>query len=162
MDTFLYATVFLQLLFCCVQVAVFGEFIFVLPILGYAVLGELFKYVQSLMMSALEEATSGADFESCSMKQTTIPVVRKRRVWLLCKALDMEAELAVEDSVSKRMPVPTVRNPIVWSQCRRLGLDAKLEFPPHAVLLRADDIPTVNSRVYLLCDALGLKAKTAR
>ncbi|GBN78568.1 hypothetical protein AVEN_133955-1 [Araneus ventricosus] len=56
----------------------------------------------------------------------------------------------------------TVHNPLVWSFCKRLKLEARLEFPPHAVLLNAEDVPTVQKRdVYVLCQAVGLEAQLA-
>ncbi|GBO00487.1 hypothetical protein AVEN_271401-1 [Araneus ventricosus] len=159
METFIFVSVFLQVLFCYIQVAVFGEYIFILPILGYGILGELLKYTLSLMMAAGEEMSPGSNDESCSMKQSAVPVVQSR---LLGQALDWKAKLDVEGSLMKRHAAPMVRNPLVWSFCKRLGLDARLEFPPHAVLLNAEDVPTVWKRdVYMLCQAVGLEAQLA-
>ncbi|GBO26938.1 hypothetical protein AVEN_262426-1 [Araneus ventricosus] len=159
MDIFVFMAVFLQLLFCTVQVTVFGEYIFILPILGYAILGELLKYTLRLMMAAGEEKSPGSDEDSCPMKQSAVLVVQSR---LLGQALDWKAEFAVEDSLTKPQAAPTVRNPLVWSFCKRLKLEARLVFPPHAVLLNAEDVPTVQKRdVYVLCQALGLQAQLA-
>lgn len=141
MDTFLFVAVFLQMLFCSVRVTLFGEYIFILPILGYAILGELLKYTLSLMISAGEEMNPDSSEESRPMKQ---------------------AEWAVEGSLTTRQAIPTVRNPLVWSFCKRLQIPARLEFPPHSVLLNTEDVPTVRKReVFVLCQALGLEAQLA-
>ncbi|GBN33431.1 hypothetical protein AVEN_135381-1 [Araneus ventricosus] len=165
MDFFLFLAVFLQLLFCSLDVAValFGESFDILPILGCCILGVLFEYGLTLMTPATVEETSGVGIESCSMKQSTIPGAKSKAVWL-GQALDLNAELAVEGGGTKRKQVPTVRSATVWSYCRRLRLPAKLEFPYHTgILMNADDIPTVHFRdVYLLCEALKLKAKLAQ
>ena len=158
MDIFVHVAIFLQLLFCSVQVAFFGEDIFLLPLLGYAVLEVLHEYTLNLMMSEEEELISGCN-ESCSVKQAVVPVARSR---LLGQLLDWKVKWPVERSLAKPMAVPTVRNSLVWSYCMKLQLPARLKIPHHSVLLNDEDVPTLlNTDVFVLCRALGLKAKLA-
>ncbi|GBN53565.1 hypothetical protein AVEN_183429-1 [Araneus ventricosus] len=117
------------------EIAYFGEFIFILPIFGYAILGELALYAVSLM--SVEEATSDTGNETCHQEKTS----------------DLEnGELKVKAP-------PVVRNPFVWSVCKKLGMDAKLEFPQGAKIMVVNGVPFVNSKeVYMFCQALKLKA----
>ncbi|GBM48896.1 hypothetical protein AVEN_125557-1 [Araneus ventricosus] len=117
------------------EVAYFGEFVFILPIFGYAILGELALYAVSLM--SVEEATSDTDNETC----------------------DQEKTLNLENNELKVKAPPIVRNPLVWSVCKKLGMDAKLEFPQGAKIMVVNGVTFVNSKeVYMFCQALKLKA----
>ncbi|GBO16817.1 hypothetical protein AVEN_28236-1 [Araneus ventricosus] len=117
------------------EVAYFGEFIFILPIFGYAILGELALYAVILM--SVEEATSDTGNETC----------------------DQEKTLDLETGEFKVKPRPIVRNPFVWSVCNKLGIDAKLEFPQGAKIMVVNGVPFVNSKeVYMFCQALKLEA----
>ncbi|GBN48416.1 hypothetical protein AVEN_90109-1 [Araneus ventricosus] len=144
------------------MVAAYGEYIFVLPILGYALLMELFKYAKSMMVCKDEITDEKPQHDI--MKQPIIPIVRNRSVWLFCEALNLEAELAntldaKKDSIVQT-PVPTVRNPKVWSFCKKLGIKAKLQFPKNYEMAKPTDIPTVfDKEFYLLCRALEIKAQ---
>ncbi|GBN53614.1 hypothetical protein AVEN_120629-1 [Araneus ventricosus] len=80
---------FLQVLFCAMEVAYFGEFIFISPIFGYAILGELALYAVSLM--SVEEATSDTGNETCEKEKT----------------------LVLENFKLKVKAPPIVRNPLV-------------------------------------------------
>ncbi|GBN00420.1 hypothetical protein AVEN_8976-1 [Araneus ventricosus] len=91
--------------------------------------GKLFKIVLPLMMSTVEEETSGSNIECRSVKQFKVSDVQSWAVWSFCQDLDLNAELAVESSARKRKPVPTVRSATVWRYCKMLSLDVKLEFP---------------------------------
>ncbi|GBO33221.1 hypothetical protein AVEN_67819-1, partial [Araneus ventricosus] len=106
------------------MVAAYGEYIFVLPILGYALLMELFNYAKSMMICTDQINDKKAEHDH--LKQVTIPIVRKRSIWLFCKALSMEAELATDlyakDDNIVQTPVPKVRNPAVLSICKKLGI----------------------------------------
>ncbi|GBM95616.1 hypothetical protein AVEN_1709-1 [Araneus ventricosus] len=112
MDVFIGIAVYLQILLCSVMVAAYGEYIFVLPILGYALLMELFKYAKSMMVCKDEIFDEKSEHDL--MKQPIIPIVRNRSVWLFCEALNIEAELANNLDAKKnnivQTPVPTVRN----------------------------------------------------
>ncbi|GBO45904.1 hypothetical protein AVEN_41435-1 [Araneus ventricosus] len=144
------------------MVAAYCEYIFVLPIMSYALLVELFNYAKSMMMCKDEITDEKAEHDH--MKQITIPIVRERSIWLFCKALNMEAELAIDldaknDNI-EQTPVPNVRNPAVFSICKKLGLKAKLQFPKNYAMAKPNDIPTVFIKdVYLLCRALKIKAQ---
>ncbi|GBO16008.1 hypothetical protein AVEN_228114-1 [Araneus ventricosus] len=117
------------------EVAYFGEFIFILPIFGYAILGELALYAVILM--SVEEATSDTGNETC----------------------DQEKTLDLETGEFKVKPRPIVRNPFVWRVCKKLGIDAKLEFPQGAKIMVVNGVPFVNSKeVYMFCQALKLEA----
>ncbi|GBO31316.1 hypothetical protein AVEN_98655-1 [Araneus ventricosus] len=117
------------------EVAYFGEFIFILPIFGYAILGELALYAVLLMSVA--EATSDTDNETC----------------------DQEKTLDLENGELKVKPRQIVQNPFVWSVCKKLGIDAKLEFPQGAKIMVVNGVPFVNSKeVYMFCQALKLEA----
>ncbi|GBN95830.1 hypothetical protein AVEN_274792-1 [Araneus ventricosus] len=112
MDVFIGIAVYIQILLCSVMFAAYGEYVFVLPILGYALLKELFKYAKSMMVCK-DEITDETP-EHDLMKQPIIPIVRNRSVWLFCEALKIEAELANNLDSKKdnivQTPVPTVRN----------------------------------------------------
>ncbi|GBN51661.1 hypothetical protein AVEN_98835-1 [Araneus ventricosus] len=82
------------------EAAYFGGFLFVLPISGYATLGELVLYAVSLM---LKESMDSED-ETCAPED------------------NLAIELRPKDP-------PLVLNALVWSYCKRLGMDAKLMFP---------------------------------
>ncbi|GBN81833.1 hypothetical protein AVEN_245993-1 [Araneus ventricosus] len=117
------------------EIAYFGEFIFILPIFGYAILGELALYAVLLM--SVEEATSDTGNETC----------------------DQEKTLHLENGDLKVKPRPIVRNPFVWSVCKNLGMDAKLEFPRGAKIMVVNGVPFVHSKeVYMFCKALKLEA----
>ncbi|GBO21299.1 hypothetical protein AVEN_251624-1 [Araneus ventricosus] len=144
------------------MVAAYGEYIFVLPILGYALLVELFNYAKSMMICK-DQITDGKA-EHSHLKQGTIPIVRKRSIWLFCKALNMEAELAIDLDAKNdnivQTPVPKVRNPEVLSICKKLGIKAKLELPRNYEMAKPNAIPTVFTKdVYMLCRALKIKAQ---
>ncbi|GBN63382.1 hypothetical protein AVEN_2705-1 [Araneus ventricosus] len=117
MDVFIDIAVYLQILLCSVMVSAYHEYIFVLPIMGYALLMESFKYAKSIM-GCKDEITDEKP-EHDLMKQTIIPIVRNRSIWLFCEALNIKAELANTlyniVLLSIQTPVPTVRNPEVWS-----------------------------------------------
>ncbi|GBM99123.1 hypothetical protein AVEN_200797-1, partial [Araneus ventricosus] len=106
------------------MVAAYGEYIFVLPILGYALLVELLNYAKSMMIC--KDQITAEKAEHNHLKQITIPIVRKRSIWLFCKALNMEAELAIDLDAKNdnivQTPVPKVRNPAVLSICKKLGI----------------------------------------
>ncbi|GBN48421.1 hypothetical protein AVEN_90112-1 [Araneus ventricosus] len=162
MDVFIGIAVYLQILLCSVMVAAYGEYIFVLTIMGYALLMELFKYAKSMMVckDEITDETSETDL----VEQPIIPIVRNRSVWLFCETLNMKAELANNLDAKKdsivQTPVPTVRNPKVWSFCKKLGIKAKLQFPKNYEMTKPTDIPTVFDKdVYLLCRALEMKAQ---
>ncbi|GBM56924.1 hypothetical protein AVEN_168594-1 [Araneus ventricosus] len=144
------------------MVAAYGEYIFVLPIMGYALLVELLNYAKSMMICNIQISDEKAEHRH--LKLLTIPIVRERSIWLFCKALNMEAELAIEldaknDNIVQK-PVPTVRNPAVLSICKKLGIKAKLEFPKDYEMAKPNAIPTVFTKdVYLLCRALKIKAQ---
>ncbi|GBN75793.1 hypothetical protein AVEN_150987-1 [Araneus ventricosus] len=144
------------------MVAAYGEYIFVLPIMGYALLMELFNYAKSMMIC--NNQISDEKAEHNHLKQVSIPIVRKRSIWLFCKALSMEAELAVDldakNDNNVQTPVPKVRNPAVLSICKKLGIKAKMEFPRNYEMAKPNAIPTVFIKdVYLLCRALKIKAQ---
>ncbi|GBM05283.1 hypothetical protein AVEN_46836-1 [Araneus ventricosus] len=162
MDVFIGIAVYLQILSYSVMFAAYGEYIFVLSIMGYALLMELFKYVKSMMVCKDEITDEKPEHDI--MKQPIIPIVRNRSVWLLCEALNIKAELANTLEPKKdnivQTPVPTVRNPKVWSFCKKVGIKTKLEFPKNYEMAKSTDIPTVFDKdVYLLCRALENKAQ---
>ncbi|GBM06980.1 hypothetical protein AVEN_239680-1 [Araneus ventricosus] len=105
------------------MVAVFCEYIFVLPIMGYAFLMELFKYAKPLMLYKDEIIDEKSEHDLG--KQTIIPIVRNPLIWLFCQAMNMKAELAntlnakTENIV--QTPVPTVRNPKLWISAKNLA-----------------------------------------
>ncbi|GBO26773.1 hypothetical protein AVEN_10894-1 [Araneus ventricosus] len=142
------------------MVAAYGEYIFVLPIMGYALLVELFNYAKSMMIC--KDQITGVKAEHNHLKQVAIPIVRS--IWLFCKALNMEAELEIDldaknDNIVQTQ-VPKVRNPAVLSICKKLGIKAKLEFPRNYEISKPNAIPTVFTKdVYLLCGALKIKAQ---
>ncbi|GBN00840.1 hypothetical protein AVEN_51828-1 [Araneus ventricosus] len=113
------------------MVAAYCEYIFVLPIMGYSLLMELFKYANS--MTVCKDEMTDEKPEHDLIKQTIIPIVRNSSIWLFCEALNIKAELANTVDAKKdnivQTPVPTVRNPKIWSFCKKLGIRAKLEFP---------------------------------
>lgn len=134
MDFLILIAAFFQLMFCAVEYAYLGEFIFILPLFGYIILGELACY--AFWMMSTEKITSGTGNEN----------------YLQVKTLDVK-----NDSLKAKYP-PIVRNPVVWSQCKMLGLDAKLEFPQGANIMVVNGIPFVHSmEIYLFCQALDLK-----
>ncbi|GBL78367.1 hypothetical protein AVEN_42887-1 [Araneus ventricosus] len=144
------------------MVAAYGEYIFVLPIMGYALLMELFNYAKSMMIC--KEKINDEKTEHKQLKQLIIPIVRKRSIWLFCQALKMRAELAIELDAKNdnivQTPVPKVRNPAVLNFCKKLGIKAKLEFPKNYEMTKPNDVPTVISKdVYLLCQALKIEAQ---
>ncbi|KAF8793715.1 hypothetical protein HNY73_001760 [Argiope bruennichi] len=169
------SAVFLQILFFSLKVACCGEFIYILEILGYALLMELLKYTMTLMMidnsSPMEEDTYNNMDENCLIKKASIPKVKSHVVWLFGQALDLTAELITDDTAENilimattvlKQKAPIVHSPTIWSYCIMLGIDAKLEFPTNAPILKADELPVVTSKeVYLFCQALGLRAKVA-
>ncbi|GBM72926.1 hypothetical protein AVEN_68502-1 [Araneus ventricosus] len=144
------------------MVAAYGEYIFVLPIMGYALSMELFKYAKSMMVCKDEITDEKPEHDL--MKQPIIPIVCNRSICLFCEALYIKAELANSLDAKKdnivQTPVPTVRNPKVWSFCKTLGIKAKLEFPKNYEMAKPTDIPTFFDKdVYLLCRALEIKAQ---
>ncbi|GBN51662.1 hypothetical protein AVEN_98836-1 [Araneus ventricosus] len=112
------------------EAAYFGGFLFVLPISGYATLGELVLYAVSLML----KESMDTENETCAPEE--------------CLAIELRPK-----------PPPLVRNALVWSYCKRLGMDAKLVFPNGAKITIVNGVPFVNSKeVYMFCQALKLKA----
>ncbi|GBM99194.1 hypothetical protein AVEN_103351-1 [Araneus ventricosus] len=133
MDFLLFTAIFLQILFCIIEAAYFGGFLFVLPISGYAILGELVLYALSLML----KESMDTDKETCAP----------------------EVSLAMSNMELRPKAPPLVRNALVWSYCKRLGIDAKLMFPNGAKITIVNGVPFVNSKeVYMFCQALKLKA----
>ncbi|GBN83526.1 hypothetical protein AVEN_184319-1 [Araneus ventricosus] len=115
-------------------------------------------------MMICKDQITGEKAEHKHLKQVTIPIVRKRSIWLFCKALNMEAELAVDLGAKNdnivQTPVPKVRNPAVLSICKKLGIEAKLELPKNYEMAKPNAIPTVFTKdVYLLCRDLKIKAQ---
>ncbi|GBN60611.1 hypothetical protein AVEN_72909-1 [Araneus ventricosus] len=161
MDVFIGIAVYPQILLCSVMVAAYGEYIFVLPIMGYASLVELFKYGKSMMVCKDEITDEKPEHDL--MKQPIIPIVRNPSVWLFCEALKIEAELANTLDAKKdnivQTPVPTVRNPKVFSFCKKLGIKAKLEFPKNYEMAKPTDIPTVFDKDLFTCSARLWKSK---
>ncbi|GBN04927.1 hypothetical protein AVEN_182240-1 [Araneus ventricosus] len=103
------------------MVSAYDEYIFVLPIMGYALLMESFKYAKSIVVCNDEITDEKPEHDL--MKQTIIPIVHNRSIWLFCEALNIKAELASTLDAKKvnivQIPVNTVRNPEVWSFCKR-------------------------------------------
>ncbi|GBN88729.1 hypothetical protein AVEN_157460-1 [Araneus ventricosus] len=144
------------------MVAAYGEYIFVLPIMGYALLMKFFKYAKTIMVCK-DEITDEKPKHDL-MKQPITPIVRNRSIWLFCESLNIKAELANTLDAKKesivQTPVPTVRSPKVWSFCKRLGTKAKLEFPKNYEMAKSTYIPTVFDKdVCLLCSVLEIKAQ---
>ncbi|KAF8770452.1 Neprilysin-11 like protein [Argiope bruennichi] len=155
-------SVYLQLLMCCIMVAVYGEFEFVIPIMGYAFLMEMLKYAHSMLVFKIEIADDKV--EENVIEKPVIPTVYDRSVWLFCQALGIKAKLAnsFDNGIGSfiQTPAPLVRSTKVWSLCKSLGIKAKLQFPANYVMPKENDIPTVFSKdVYLLCTALEITAK---
>ncbi|KAF8786938.1 hypothetical protein HNY73_008584 [Argiope bruennichi] len=160
MDVFINVAIYLQLLMCCIMVAVYGEFEFVIPIMGYAFLMEMLKYVHSMLVCK----SADDKLELNVIEKSTIPIVYDRSIWLFCQALGIKAKLAnsLDNGIGSfiQTPAPLVRSTKVWSLCNSLGIKAKLQFPTNYEISKENGIPTVFSKdVYLLCTALEITAK---